>query len=292
MDVVQPEPSSLDFTAPQPALLSALHIEEMGNKVSGYEKWDDGNLLPNDGCDENWLIELGMYCENGTISTPDAWHSVWGDEIRIHDEEWDDGNIVIGDGWSKTCKIEDGYTWNRASSSSPDIWVDIWGDGRVFDPSNTFWDDGNTIDGDGCSHNWVIETGWVCSEGSKTAKDKWLTVWGDGVLVQSQEEWDDGNIVNGDGCNSKWKIEQYWYWNIDFSQNPDSTWSEYCGDGRNLKIRQWDDGNLVDGDGCNSSCDVEVGYNWVGGSKLNSDVCKEVWGDGLDLGKKWMWRWK
>ena len=121
---------------------------------------------------------------------------------------------------------------------SPDIWVDIWEDGRVFDSSNTFWDDGNTIDRDGSSHNWVIEKGWICRGGNNTAMDKWFTTWGDGILVQSQEEWDDGNIINGDGCNSKWKIKQYWYLIICFSQNPDRTWIEYCGDGMNLKIRQ------------------------------------------------------
>jgi cysteine-rich repeat protein len=45
-----------------------------------------------------------------------------------------------------------------------------------------------------------------------------------------------------------------------------------------------DDGNNKDGDGCSSTCQVEIGYHCLGGSKSCPDTCKEICGDGIDLG--------
>ena len=185
-----------------------------GLKVFGPEGWDDGNNAANDGWSNECKVENGWNCKGGTISSKDKWYVVWGDELKIKNEEWDDGNIINGDGWSSDCKIEDGFIWTRYDSKSADDWNDIWADGKVFDPSNDFCDDGNTIDGDGCSHDCSVERGWIWTGGNATSKDTCKTVWGDGVLIIGTEECDDGNILNKDGWDSGWKIEPNWYWDM------------------------------------------------------------------------------
>ena len=55
----------------------------MGNKITGLEKWEDGNITPGDGWDQNWNIELGMTCTGGSISSKDTWIAICGDGIRI-----------------------------------------------------------------------------------------------------------------------------------------------------------------------------------------------------------------
>ena len=64
-------------------------------------------------------------------------------------------------------------------------------------------DDGNLIDGDGCSSVCKIEEelGWKCSGGGLKSRDNCFTICGDGFLVQSLEECDDNNKVDGDGCS-------------------------------------------------------------------------------------------
>ena len=185
-----------------------------GLKVLGYEEWDDGNKVANDGWSDKCEVEKGWNCQGGTISSKDKWYVVWGDELKIQNEKWDDGNIINGDGWSSDCKVEDGFIWTRYDSESADDWNDIWGDGRVFDSSNDFCDDGNIIDGDGCSHDCFVESGWIWTGGNAVSKDICQTVWGDGVLVTASEQWDDGNILNKDGWDSNWKIEPNCYWNM------------------------------------------------------------------------------
>ena len=108
-------------------------------------------------------------------------------------------------------------------------WVTFWGDGlRV---GSEKWDDENTKSGDGCKSDWSsVESGYVCSGGNSTSKDKWticangyyqndasnpttcVTKWGDGIRKGS-EAWDDGNAVSGDGCPSDClKVEDGWIW--------------------------------------------------------------------------------
>ena len=64
-------------------ILYAIPFEEMGNKITGLEKWEDGNITPGDGWDQNWNIELGMTCTGGSISSKDIWIAICGDGIRI-----------------------------------------------------------------------------------------------------------------------------------------------------------------------------------------------------------------
>ena len=93
------------------------------------------------------------------------------------------------------------------------------GDGTL-DPGEEC-DDGNNVDGDGCSADCTVEG--FC---------------GDGVLDPG-EECDDGNNVDGDGCSANCTVEGF------------------CGDGVLDPGEECDDGNNVDGDGCSANCTVE-----------------------------------
>ncbi|MBW2388432.1 MAG: DUF4215 domain-containing protein, partial [Deltaproteobacteria bacterium] len=82
-------------------------------------------------------------------------------------------------------------------------------------------DDGNLIDGDGCSAVCVIE---FCSDGV--------------IQAGIGEECDDGNLTNDDGCSSTCLLE-------------------FCGDAVQQASEQCDDGNTISEDGCSSLCVLE-----------------------------------
>ena len=46
-----------------------------------------------------------------------------------------------------------------------------------------------------------------------------------------------------------------------------------------------DDGNTVSGDGCSSNCTLESGFQCTGGSATTADICREICGDGKNLGE-------
>jgi len=96
------------------------------------------------------------------------------------------------------------------------------GDGIINQPWEQC-DDGNNINGDGCSANCDTESQKYC---------------GDGIVNQFWEQCDDGNSNNYDSCRN------------------DCSFS-YCGDGIKDSGEECDDGNLVNGDGCDKNCDFE-----------------------------------
>ena len=253
-------------------------------KRTGSEIWDDNNSSSGDGWNATWTIETGWTWSGGTASTRDTWTEIWGDGKRFNllSTYWDDANIVGGDGWSSTWSVENGYTWSGGTSTASDVWSETWGDAKRFNIIATYWDDGNTSNGDGCSSNWSIETGWICSGGTLTSPDSWSEIWGDGKrfnLIATY--WDDGNTSNGDGCSSNWSIETGWICSGGTLTSPDS-WSEIWGDGKrfNLIATYWDDGNTSNGDGCSSNWSAETGFTWSGGSSTSSDVWSDTCGDG------------
>jgi cysteine-rich repeat protein len=77
-------------------------------------------------------------------------------------------------------------------------------------------DDGNVIDGDGCSSTCTLPR---CGNG----------------IVEPGEECDDGNVIDGDGCSSICTLPR-------------------CGNGIVEPGEECDDGNTTEGDGCSNSC--------------------------------------
>ncbi|HEX7840776.1 MAG TPA: DUF4215 domain-containing protein [Kofleriaceae bacterium] len=107
-------------------------------------------------------------------------------------------------------------------------------------------DDGNNIDGDGCSHLCTIE---IC--GNKR--------------LDPHEQCDDGNTKDGDGCSAKCTVE-------------------VCGNGIKDFGEVCDDGNTKDGDGCSHDCksreicgngivDTAVGEICDDGNTADRDGC-------------------
>lgn len=75
------------------------------------------------------------------------------------------------------------------------------GDSRKLSSNNEQCDDGNLMDGDGCSKDCKIENLWQCStaEGERSRCQR--ITCGNGLL-DAGEECDDGNFFSGDGCGS------------------------------------------------------------------------------------------
>ena len=255
------------------------------NSISTY--WDDGNLANNDGWNSSWQIETGWTCFGGTSSNKDTCNDIWGDGKKYSSLStfWDDGNKLSGDGCSSSWFIESGWGCSGGTSTNKDTWTEIWGDGIRFNVVSTYWDDGNTISGDGWSSTCIKEIGWNWSGGSMTSKDSCSEIWGDGIRFNTiSSYWDDGNIISGDGCSSIWAKESGWIWSGGTSNSKDIC-NEICGDGVrfNALTTYWDDGNTLNGDGWNSLWGVETGYSCTGGSTSSKDICTEACGDGIRL---------
>ncbi|MEZ4365571.1 MAG: DUF4215 domain-containing protein [Kofleriaceae bacterium] len=122
----------------------------------------------------------------------------------------------------------------------------VGGDGVVG--GDEVCDDGNRVDGDGCSAlctsdetcgNGVRDLLEECDDGNRASGDGCQAdcrrpACGDGVL-DPMEGCDDGGVVDGDGCTARCTLEA-------------------CGNGIRDLLEECDDGNLVDGDGCQATC--------------------------------------
>lgn len=128
------------------------------------EECDDGNNRNGDGCNRFCHLEYGYaFCGDGKLN------------IALG-EQCDDGNTVSGDGCSATCKIERGVdcgdgVLNRETeqcdngqnnSDAPgqcreNCLLPYCGDAII--DYNEECDDGNNLDGDGCSLTCEIEQG-------------------------------------------------------------------------------------------------------------------------------------
>ena len=248
---------------------------------------DDGNTNALDGWDSSWNVEVGWACGGGSPTTKDYCGEIWGDGIRYNSKSkyWDDGNYNDNDGWSLAWEIEDGWICSGGSSTTKDICNEIWGDGKRFTLTSTFWEDGNTTDGDGWSSTCSVESGFSWTGGSSSGPDTWSEVWGDGIRISLVTTfWDDGNKVTGDGWDSIWNIETGWSW-VGGSKTTPDVWVEICGDGKrfNSNAGYWDDGNKIDSDGWSSTWSIETGYSCTGGNPTTPDTWTEIWGDSIRI---------
>ena len=184
------------------------------NTDSGF--CDDGNTVSGDGCNSSCQVETGWTCTPGDLTTAASCSTVCGDgkttSVDTDSNFCDDGNTVNGDGWDSSCQVETGWTWTTGDISTASSWEAISADGPTIptDTSTGLCDDGNTVNGDGCSSSLQIETGWTCTSGDLTTASTCSTIWGDGLAMSvdtATNFCDDGNTADGDGCSSKWIIE-------------------------------------------------------------------------------------
>lgn len=71
---------------------------------------------------------------------------------------------MIYNGSCQSCSVVPGYYLDTSKACR-----EICGDGILFVLA---CDDGNKLDGDGCSSNCNVETGWSCSGGSSNSSSK------------------------------------------------------------------------------------------------------------------------
>jgi cysteine-rich repeat protein len=194
--------------------------------INNDEECDDGNLINGDGCNKICEIEIPPYCGNAEIEGV---------------EECDDGNNDnYFDSNNKTflnnqvSSVLDksvrsnvlGQTGRKFDGCSANCRLVFCGDGII--ETGEECDDGNDINGDGCSLACKLEPFSYC---------------GDGKLDKG-EECDDANQNNGDGCSNICKIE----------------YDGYCGDGIINNDEECDDANQNNGDGCSNICKTEYRY--------------------------------
>ena len=191
----------------------------------GGDECDDSNGISGDGCDSNCEIELGFTCGTGNFAKFDICYEVCGDGRVVWRWECDfaagedcdrvnsrltcdDGNEYSGDGCSADCVVEDGYVCEGGDDYGPDECYEYCGDGRLVGGLFHFniCDDLNQEDGDGCSSECEVESGWTCSSGDTVSKSICVEDCGDG-LNYGTLFCDDGNNVGGDGCTAACDIE-------------------------------------------------------------------------------------
>lgn len=161
-------------------------------------------------------------------------------------------------------------------------------------------DDGNTVDGDGCSAQCQHETtAEQCANGIDDDEDGLLdcadpdctqdpvcseTQCGNGRL-ESGEECDDGNSADGDGCSAQCTLESAEQTcddrldddgdGLTDCADPDCAQDPFClcGNGVLEGDEECDDGNNNDGDGCAADCTVE---------SIGPEICDNSIDDDLD----------
>jgi cysteine-rich repeat protein len=101
-------------------------------------------------------------------------------------------------------------------------------------------DDGNLVDGDGCSSSCDFETELTCGNGQ----------------LDANEVCDDGNREPNDGCDPLCRSKPYSY-HCDVPGEPCE--KDVCGNGRS-GFGLCDDGNTDPGDGCDAECIDEPGF--------------------------------
>ena len=151
-------------------------------------------------------------------------------------------------GWDEPCGDSyclKGYRCDHARGECvpPDIPIGTCGNGIVEDNIGEVCDDGNELDGDGCSANCMRNE--VC---------------GDGIVdTAAGEICDDGNEEDGDGCSRDCMSDETCSNGI-----TDTAMGEVC-----------DDGNLKDGDGCSRDCmSTEKCGNGII-DDVNNEICDD-----------------
>jgi fibro-slime domain-containing protein len=179
--------------APGMPCVSLVHCGD--GKVLGAETCDDGNVREGDGCSSACELELGWSCPRpGATCIPTC-----GDALLTGIEQCDPPNV--GAGCGADCHVEPGFACDPPPSPAmPAIPARCH---RTTCGDDTLegieaCDDGNTIDGDGCSGACTLEP--ECRSGTCTSS------CGDGIVLMP-EACDDGNVVGGDGCAPDCAIE-------------------------------------------------------------------------------------
>jgi len=114
-------------------------------------------------------------------------------------------------------------------------------------------DDGDLVDGNGCSSACFVEYGWSCTGEPSVCTLDFLC--GDGNLDPA-EYCDDNGTSNGDGCSATCFVEP----GYSCDNGAPSTCTLTCSNSQLDPGEECDDAGTATGDGCSSACTVEEGY--------------------------------
>ena len=244
------------------------------------------NLIPISECG-NEILELGEECEvsadgsvQGHTGDQDVCRNCMlprcGDAHIDSDEECDDGNLIETDECLSNCLLarcgdglvqegvetcDFGALNDDSTSCLSTCQLASCGDGflrtdlEVNELGYEVCDDGNLLDGDGCSSNCDdLETrcpnGQYVSSNTECPEPPILPVCGN-LVVEGEESCDDGNAINGDGCDQSCHAERVFIQSGLFhkvSQNLHQY--EFTVDGRSRLV--------IETQGSNSLCDQTV----------------------------------
>ncbi len=138
-------------------------------------------------------------------------------------------------------------------------------------------DDGNLVNGDGCSSTCTIETGFNCN--TVPNPNVCSAICGDSMKYGT-EVCDDGNTINSDGCNSVCStIENGW--TCTTPAGGKSVCTALCSTTNPYVVGPYtcSDNDSAGSDGCDGLCQIEPGWSCT--TALGSfSVCSTKCGDG------------
>jgi len=163
--------------------------------MTGSENCDDSNSKSGDGCSSTCLTEPGWSCKAGAGCV----QSVCGNGMMETGETCDAGKsngLFFGDatGCSKTCTKEPSC---RDATGATTACATPCGDGNI--DLNEACDDGNGVDGDGCSKDCEAEDGFTCMAADRPDTTACTTAAGQQCLVLpiTYRDFDAQNLPTG-----------------------------------------------------------------------------------------------
>ncbi|MGB5375694.1 MAG: leucine-rich repeat domain-containing protein [Polyangiales bacterium] len=223
-------------------------------------------------------------------------------------EVCDDGNLSTGDGCNAACLLEVGEPCTGDTdcatnlcnmAAMPAVCAPPVGCGNGLLEAGEACDDGNNMNGDGCTAACEIEDGNPCTTHAACASGvcdmneapplcEPAGSCGNGVLDGS-ESCDDGNLMTGDGCSNICLLEDgepcadNAQCESTICDTVDSNTCEpvnTCGNGAVEVGEGCDDGNAVAGDGCGPECLFELGAGpCTDNGQCESTICDALGGN-------------
>jgi cysteine-rich repeat protein len=222
------------------------------NADGSGEECDDGNTTDHDGCSSTCVYEGSPAC-TFTCSSTGATCSADSECVEMCDTSTSQCT-VSGTACTKNsdCPYVASTCGTSGASCCGNAEIEVEYSADIAEDC----DDGNLVDGDGCSAACLAEgsatVGATCGNGD-IAYD---------VLTYAGEECDDSNNANGDGCSRLCLREG--------SMSSAATGGAECGDSVvTAPYETCDDGNAVDDDGCSSTC-VREGLSLCIGATQNN----------------------
>lgn len=234
------------------------------------------------------VVLLAVLGGCATSATPSDAVPRCGDGNIEGDEVCDDGNVASRDGCSAQCNVETGFTCGGEPSTcrrtEPE--AGACGDGVIA--GREVCDDGNRVDGDGCSALCLVEPRYTCvgqpSVCSPVGPTPVEPICGDG-RVDAPETCDDGGTIAGDGCGGDCRTELGYVCTGAPSVCSEIVGTAFCGNGIVETGETCDDGDATAADGCSATCQVEDGYTCAGAPSVCSPIPPApVCGDGQPAG--------